>query len=289
MNYIFHLGLQFAIYALAAYSLNLVVGYTGLLSLSHAAFFGVGAYTTALLTKTTMIGFPFSLLTGFLVAMVLSLLISVPSLRLKGDYFVLASLGFQLIFSNVVNNWTAVTNGALGIGAISRPSLFPVAGDSIRALLVLTWTVSVVSVVVLFRISSSPFGLTLKALREDELVAQTLGKNVVALKVQTFAISAGFAAVAGGLFASYETFIDPTSCNLNESIFMMAIVLLGGSGNLKGPVVGTSVMIAMPEALRFLNVPTAIAPNVRQILYGSLIVLLMRFRPQGIAGEYRLD
>lgn len=127
----------------------------------------------------------------------------------------------------------------------------------------------------------------LKAIREDELSAISIGKNVRRFKILAFAISSGMAAIAGSLYASYVTYIDPTSFNLDESIFILSVVLVGGSGNLKGPIVGTLLMILLPEGLRFLGIPDNIAPNVRQMIYAFILILLMRFRPQGIAGEYR--
>ena len=137
------------------------------------------------------------------------------------------------------------------------------------------------------KLYSSPFGLVLKAIREDELSAISLGKNVKKFKILAFAISSGMAAIAGALYATYVTYIDPTSFTLEESIFILSIVLVGGSGNLRGPVIGTLLMILLPEGLRFLGIPDSLAPNIRQIIYALVLIILMRFRPQGLAGEYR--
>ena len=290
MNYVLHLLIQLAIFTLAAYALNVVVGYTGLLSLSHATFFGVGAYAVALLATTgTISAFPAQLFVGVLAAMLFSTMIAGPALRLKEDYFVLATLGVQLVFTSVVQNWSTLTNGPLGIRAIPRPTLVTAAGGTVAMFLIVAALVVFVSMVALFRILNSPFGLALKAVREDELSAQALGKDVKTLKIQALVLSAVFASVAGSLYASYVTFVDPSSCNLDMSIFMVAMVVLGGSGNLKGPVIGAAAMIALPELLRFLSVPSSIAANLRQIIYGAALVVVMRYRPQGIAGEYRFE
>ena len=142
---------------------------------------------------------------------------------------------------------------------------------------------------ILYRLSFSPFGRVLKAIREDELATLALGKRVSIFKIWSFVIASGIAATAGSLYAGYITYIDPTSFTLDESIFILAIVLVGGSGNLRGPIIGTIFMIALPEILGFLGIPDAIAHNARQMIYGALLILLMRYRSQGIAGEYKLS
>jgi branched-chain amino acid transport system permease protein len=138
----------------------------------------------------------------------------------------------------------------------------------------------------MYLLTNSPFGRVLKAIRDDELAASALGKNPNVQKVIAFAISAGFAAVAGSLFAGYMRYIDPTSFTLTESIFILSIIIMGGTGNILGPLLGTILMIVLPEVLRFLYVPETIAPNVRQVIYGFLIIIIMRYRPGGIVGEY---
>ncbi|HDD64796.1 MAG TPA: branched-chain amino acid ABC transporter permease, partial [Firmicutes bacterium] len=139
------------------------------------------------------------------------------------------------------------------------------------------------------RLYNSPFGRVLKAIREDEIVASALGKDIPAIKIWAFVISAGIAAISGALYAGYVTYIDPTSFTLDESIFIISVVIIGGTGNLKGPLVGTLFMIILPEILRFLGLPDTVAPNVRQIIFGLALIILMKYRPQGIAGEYRFE
>ena len=134
-----------------------------------------------------------------------------------------------------------------------------------------------------------PFGRVLKAIREDEIAAEALGKNITNFKVAAFAIAAGVAAISGALYAGYITYIDPTSFNLEESIFILSVVIIGGTGNLKGSVVGAISLVILPEALRFLGMPDTVAPNVQQMIYGGLLVGLMFFRPQGIVGEYQFE
>jgi branched-chain amino acid transport system permease protein len=148
---------------------------------------------------------------------------------------------------------------------------------------------AVLSFWLLCRLVRAPFGRVLRAIREDEVFTQSLGKSVTGFKVKAFVIGAALAAVAGSLYAIYITFIDPTSFTVQESIFMLAIVIVGGAGNLWGSVIGAVVLVSLPELLRFVGLPSAIAANVRQILYGGLLVVMMLWRPQGLLGEYRFD
>ena len=289
MNYLLYILILISIYSILALSLNLLVGYTGLLSLCQGAFYGIGAYASTLLMLKANLGFLPSLLLAMLTTAILSLTISVPSLRLKGDYFVLASLGFQMISFAVLYNWTALTEGPSGISGIPRPTLFGLHINTPGSYLIFSGLTALICASLLYVIMASPFGRVLKAIREDEIATIALGKNVVRFKITAFAIAAAFAAVAGSLFAGYMRFIDPTSFTLTESVFILSIIIIGGTGNIWGPLVGTVLMIALPEALRFLAIPDTIAANVRQIIYGALIVVIMRYRPRGLWGEYKFE
>lgn len=289
MNYLFHILIMICIYIILTLSLNLVVGYAGLLSLCHAAFYGMGAYTTALLMVKAGINFFPAVIAGIILAVIVSLIVSVPSLRLKGDYFVLAGLGFQIIIFSILYNWIGLTRGPYGIPGIPRPNIFRFEIDSIPTFFALAMIIGLLVIFLTRILYNSPFGLVLKSIREDEMVALALGRNTTLFKTMAFTISAGIAAIAGSLYATYVTYIDPTSFTIDESIFIIAIVLVGGSGNLRGPIIGTVFMIILPELLRFLGIPDTIAPNIRQMIYGAVLILLMRKRPQGIAGEYRME
>ena len=288
MNYLLHLLIMISIYTILSLSLNLPVGFAGLLSLAQAAFYGIGAYVSTLFMMQA--GFSFTGAVGVAVVFsaLLSLLVSYPSTRLKGDYFVLASLAFQIIVYTILYNWVDLTRGPYGIPGIPRPRIWGVSFDTNYKFLLLSGVIALTFSVIAWRLYNSPFGLVLKAIREDELSTISIGKNVRKFKILAFAISSGFAAVAGALYATYVTYIDPTSFNLDESIFILSVVLVGGSGNLRGPIVGAFLMILLPEALRFLGIPDSIAPNVRQIVYALILLGLMRFRPQGVAGEFNL-
>lgn len=287
MNYILHILIMISIYSILSLSLNLPVGYTGLLSLAQAAFYGIGAYAATLLLMKAGINFFVALAIAVILSAAFSLLVSYPSIRLKGDYFILASLSFQIIIFTILYNWIDLTRGPYGIPGIPRPEILGIKFDDLYKFLALSGGIAFGIFLVTKKLYSSSFGLVLKAIREDELSAISLGKNVKKFKVLAFAISSGIAAIAGALYAVYVTYIDPTSFTLEESIFILSIVLVGGSGNLRGPVIGTLLMILLPEGLRFLGIPDSLAPNVRQIIYSLVLILLMRFRPQGLAGEYR--
>lgn len=277
------------IYAILALSLNLLVGYTGLLSLCHAAFYGIGAYISTLLMMELGLGFLPSLILAIAGSVLLSFIISVPSLRLKGDYFVLASLGFQIIVFTILYNWVDLTRGPYGIPGIPQPKLLGIEINSIAAYFLFSGIIALICAGLLYLIGNSPFGRALKTIREDELAAAALGKDIPRFKVKAFAIAAGFAAVPGVLFAGYMRYIDPTSFTLMESVFILSIIIIGGTGNISGPLIGAVLMIFLPEALRFVGMPDSIAANMRQIIYGILIILIMRYQPQGLSGEYRFE
>jgi branched-chain amino acid transport system permease protein len=289
MNYVCHMLVMISIYAMLGGSLNLVAGYTGLPSMCHAAFYGLGAYSTTLLMMSAGLGFFSALGVALIVTALLSIAIALPALRLKGDYFVLATLGFQIIVVALFYNLTNFTGGPNGIPGIPIPRLFGFEFDSVFRYLVLSSVVSATGLFVLWLLINSPFGRLLRAIREDEVASASLGKNVPRVQSLAFAISAAMAAVPGALFAGYIRYIDPTTFTVMESIFILSIVVIGGAGSFWGPVVGAAFMVILPEALRFLELPLAAAANVRQITYGLLLVILMRFRPQGLLGEYKFE
>jgi branched-chain amino acid transport system permease protein len=287
LEYVFHIVVIASIYTVLAVSLDLVAGHTGMLSLAHAAFYGIGAYITALLAVT--IGTPFyaGIPVGMAVAGTASILVSVPGARLRGDYFAIATLGFQVIVWSLFNNWVSVTRGPLGIPGIPQMRLFGWTFASPISFAVLTCVIAIVSYALVTRIVSSPFGRVLRAIREDEDFVLSLGRNPVYFKVVTFAFSAALAAAAGGLYAYYVTFIDPTSFTVMESILILSMVIIGGAGSRWGPLVGAVILVAFPEVLRFVGLPSSVAASLRQIFYGSMLIGMMMFRPNGLMGHYK--
>jgi len=289
MNYLLHIAVMINIYIILSLSLNLIVGMGGMMSLCHAAFYGIGAYIGTLV----MVNWGWSFFPAMILAIfgtsLMSLAISIPSLRLKGDYFVLGSLGFQSIVFIILYNWIDVTRGPYGISGIPTPSVF---GFEIRGLpvwFVFSTLIMLACVVLIAFIMDSPFGRALKSIRDDEIAAGSLGKNVSWFKIRTFALAAGFAAVSGMLFSGYMRYIDPTSFTIMESVFILSIIIIGGPGNLQGPIFGAIVLVVLPELLRFLGMPDAVAANMRQVIYGLAMILLIRWRPQGLLGEYKFS
>jgi branched-chain amino acid transport system permease protein len=286
MDYLFHILVVICIYIILSSSLDLLMGHAGLLSVSQAAFYGIGAYTYALLSIYYKLPFLSCVLVSIFLAAIVSLLVSLPSMRLHGDYFVIATFGFQIILFNVLNNWVGLTRGSQGIASIPRPTFLGWSISSTSAMALLAFVFTTLSYISIRVLVLSPFGRVLHAIREDEIFAQSLGKHTLLFKVKAFAISAGLAAVAGSLYASYITYIDPSSFQILESVLLASMVIIGGAGSLWGPVAGAVLLVILPEILRFLGLPNAIAANMRQIIYGLLIVILMLYRPQGLLGRY---
>ncbi len=221
-------------------------------------------------------------------AVILGAIVGIPSLRIKDDYFVIATFAFQIITFSILNNLVDFTGGPLGLPGIPQPVIFGIEISSHISYLILSGILAVIAYWFCKRVVQSPIGRILKALREDEVLTQSAGKNVTFYKVQIFMISAGVASVAGVLYATYITYIDPTSFTVMESILIISMVIIGGTGSLKGSVIGAVVLVALPELLRFVGMPNSIAANVRQILYGAALVGFMLWRPKGLIGEYEI-
>ena len=283
MGYFEHILILICIYIVLAVSLNLIIGFVGLLNLGHAAFFGIGAYTSALLT---LAGIPFiiAFISSFILAGLFGLLVSIPCIRLRGDYLAIATLGFGEIIRAILKNWVSLTRGPLGIPGIPKASIGIVFNTQIK-FLIFAIVIALLTIFIIKRIVHSPFGRVLRAIREDEIAAQSLGKNVNKYKIIAVVIGAAFAGIAGSLYAHYITFIDPTTFTLTETILILLMVVLGGMGSILGSVIGAAVLIILPEPLRFLQLPSSIVAAVRQMLYALILILLMIFKPDGFFGE----
>jgi branched-chain amino acid transport system permease protein len=288
MEYLIHLAILFAIYAILGVSLNLLVGYAGLLSVTHAAFYGVGAYTTAICLTKSGVGFFSSLLLGIAITVVVSFLIGVVLSKFKGDYYALGAFGFNAIIFAIFLNWQNLTRGSLGIPGISRPELFGINFANNFNFMVLALISLVLMYFTSYFVVNSSFGRVLKGIREDETTIAIFGYNTLYFKLVIFVISAAMAAVAGSLFASYITFIDSSSFQMTESMFILVIIILGGLANLRGSILGALFLILLPEMLRFVGFPSDIEAQMRQVVYGIILILLMLYRPQGLIGEYKL-
>jgi len=283
-----HLGILFAIYSILGLSLNLLVGYTGLLSVTHAAFYGIGAYTTAILMTKIDMNFFISIIVGVIVTIAVSLFIGMVLSKFKGDYYALVTLGFNTIIYSIFLNWQSLTRGSLGIPGITKPELFGINFANTANFFILAIIIFVLIYFISRYIANSSFGRVLKAIREDETAIAVFGYNTANFKLAIFVITAMLAAIAGSLFASYITFVDPSSFQIMESTFILAIIILGGLANLRGSILGALFLILLPEILRFIGFPPHIAAQMRQVVYGLILILLMLYRPQGLKGEYKL-
>ncbi|MCG2698124.1 branched-chain amino acid ABC transporter permease [Candidatus Parcubacteria bacterium] len=286
--YFIHLLILIGIYLILAVSLQLTIGFSGLLNLGHIAFYAIGAYASALLA---LAGWPWIVcfLSAGITAMLFGFVLALPSNKLKGDYLALATLGFSFVVYAVLLNWTSLTRGPLGLPGIPKPEIFNIDFSSNASFLVLTAIIALISYLIIKRITASPFGRAMQAARDDELAARVLGKNTFKIKSISLAVSAFFAGLAGSLYASYITFIDPSSFTIMQLIPVLCIVIIGGLASLKGTVIACVILVLLPEPLRFIGFPSSIIGPARQIIYALILLLILIFRPKGFFGKVELE
>ena len=250
--------------------------------MAHAGFYGIGAYTTAILSTQFGVSFWLSIPLAMLISGAIAIIVSLIALRTVEDYFIICTLGIQVILFSIMNNWMDLTRGPLGIPGIPSISLFSFNFESKISFLFLSLFFVVIVWLLLRNISKSGFGKTLIAISEDEIYSQSIGKNVYLSKTISFTLSAMFAAIPGALYAHYISYIDPTSFTVAESIFILSIVIIGGLSNLTGSFLAATFLVLLPEALRFVGMPESIAANMRQIIYGLILVLVMMTGKNGV-------
>ncbi len=275
-----------SIFAILAASLDLLIGFTGLFTIAQAAVFGVGAYGSALTAQWLGVGFWGGLVAGALLGAAISFVIALPALRVTGDYLILASFAVQVVLYGLFLNLD-ITGGPSGVRRIPRPEAFGFVLQTPGEYLPLYAGIALVLVLFAWRLVRSPFGLMMAVIREDELLAEALGKRVAITKVKVFVISGILAGIAGSLYAHYFAFVDPDSFSVDISIFILSMVLVGGMGTLWGPILGAVLLIAVPELLRFLPFEAGILGPLRQVVYGAILVAFCFLRPSGIVGTGR--
>ena len=288
MEYLINLAILFCIYGTLALSLNMVVGMAGLLSLAQAAFYGIGAYAAAIGMTELGLGFFSTLLLGILANGILAFVVGKILSRFQGDYYAIVSAGLSVIVFSVLLNWKDLTNGPLGIFGIPKPEIGSFRLVSNFSYLVLCLAAVALSCGIYVLFDRSSFGRTLKALREDEQLTRLQGYNTKHFKSIVFVVSAMMSGIAGAMFASYISFIDPSTFQLKEGIFLFTIIIVGGLSSAKGSIAGALILISLPEVLRFIGLPYETAAQLQQIIYGALLVLMMILRPQGLFGKYRM-
>ena len=288
MPYIVHLLVLVSIYVILAVSLDFALGHTGLMNMGPIAFFGIGAYTSVLLNMAG-VPYPLALLAAGILAGFFGWLLVLATKNLKGDYLALATLGFNFVIYSVLLNWTSLTRGPLGIPGIPKPNIFGWVVKSNLEYLVFAVVMSVLCVYVMKKLTESPFGRLLHATRDDEVGLRVLGKDTSKLKYKAMMISAFFAGIAGSLFAHYITYIDPSSFTLTEIILVFTIVIVGGIASIKGNIVSTFVILLIPEALRFVSMPSSILGPMRQIIYALILLGILLYKPRGLFGRVDLE
>lgn len=288
MDLILHLAIVISIFSVLTVSLNYVAGYTGILSLSHATFYGVGAYSTAILTTQQGWNFFPSILAGMLLTAVVAFLASIPILKLKDDALVLVSFGFALIGFEVMLNWSSLTKGPLGIKGIQAPSLFGFSFFQKPLFLALILLVLLLTYLFFRHIVRTPYGTIIKGIRENPIVASVNGHTVIGYQRSVFVLAAVFAAVAGSFTAANLAFIEPKLFELMPSMLLLIMIIVGGMGSFKGSVLGAFLLILIPELLRYVGLPSDFLAEAQQIIYGLILVAMMFLRPQGLVGEYKI-
>lgn len=264
------------LYALLALSLNLVLGEAGLYDMGHAAFFAVGAYTTAILT--TRLGLPLlaTLPAAAVAAGLFAALVALPVLRLRGDYLLIVTVGLgEIVRIALVNDVGGWTGGANGIFGIPRPVLFGTKLKTPEQLFWLIWGAVGLTVLVFRRLSASRFGRQLRALAEDEVAAEGSGVDTARARLTAFVLGSAWAGMAGTLFAAKMTVVSPESFGFWESVLVFAMVLLGGAGSIPGVLLGAFLVAGLPELFRGLA-------GARMLVFGLALMVMMVFRPQGL-------
>lgn len=286
--YFVHLLSLIGIYLILALSLQLSVGYTGLLNLGHIAFYAIGAYVSALLAIAGF-HFWFYILMAGLVPMIFGYILSLPTNRLKGDYLALITMGFSFIVYAVLMNWTNLTHGSLGLSGIPRPMFFNIDFTDNNSFLIVIFIIAIITYLIIKKITASPFGKVLEATRDDELAARVLGKNTAKAKSTSLMTAAFFAGIAGSLFATYLTFINPSSFGFAEIMPFLVIIMIGGLGSLEGTILATFVVVLLPEPLRFIGLPSSLIGPGRQAIYALLLLFILVYQPKGFYGKVKVE
>ena len=268
------------IYAILALGLNIVVGLAGLLDLGYIAFYAIGAYSYGILN--TEFGIPFwpALLIGGLLAAFAGMFLGMITLRLRGDYLAIVTLGFLMIVHLILNNWDSLTHGPNGILGISSPSIGKFVFSEPIHFYYLILAISILAIFIINRINNSRIGRAWIAIREDEIAASAMGINVTAMKILAITLGASWAGVAGVFFAGRYSFISPESFTFLETVIVLSMVVLGGMGSIPGVILGAALLIILPEVLRGFQ-------DYRMLVFGGAMVLMMVFRPQGLIGNPR--
>jgi len=278
MEYLATILILVGINVMLAASFNLIIGKAGLASIAHPIFYALGAYTSGLLAIHTGLNAVAATLAGGAVAALFSLMMSLPSLRVAGDYLMITSIGFQLGLLQVIKN-LEFTGSQGGLSNIPTPVSGP---ERAFVFCVIALAAAAVTLAAIRWIVRGPYGRAINAMRDDELAFQALGRNATRIKIVIFAIGCGIAGIAGGLYAFYFQYVSPEQFEILASGTMLTMVVVGGMGSTWGPVVGALILVALPQAITFLNLPPSFMAPVQGMIFTLLVILFLFLRPQGL-------
>ena len=280
MEYVASLLVLVGLYVILASSFNLIIGFGGLISIAHPIFFALGAYTVGVLSTQFGLHPVLSVAAGFAISMAFSFMLSLPSLRISGDYLLITSIGFQLGLLEIIKNLDFV-GGASGLGGI--PNV--VQGNRNLVFAGIALTIALVVVLAIRALVRGPYGRAIQAMRDDELAFLALGRNAMNIKIAIFALGSGVAGIAGGLYAYYYQYVTPDQFQILQSAMILTMVVVGGMGSVLGPVVGAVLLLLLPEAITFLNLPSGIMGPLQGVIFTSLVILFLFLRPQGLVAS----
>jgi branched-chain amino acid transport system permease protein len=283
VDYLYSILVLAGIYLVLSSSFDLIIGYGGLISIAHPTFYAIGAYTAGLLAIAWHLPALPAVVAGGLLAMIVSMAMSLPAIRVAGDYLLIASIGFQLGLLQVIKN-VQFTGGDAGLSDIPPAITGPFRSQLFAAI---SLALGMAAVLLIGWIVRGPYGAIIMAMRDDELALQALGRNVTRIKVVIFALGSGLAGLAGGVYAFYYQYLSPSQFDVLQSAAILTMVVIGGMGTAWGPVVGTFLLLGLPQAITFLHLPPSIMAPFQGILFCLLVLLFIQLRPQGIIAARR--
>jgi len=287
-GYVTSMLILIAIWTIMCFSMNLIFGYTGQLSLGHAAFLGIGAYTFGLITVKLHVGFWPAFVIAIVFTGLVAFLVGIPALKLRGPYFILVTLGFAVIVGVIVLGWIDLTGGANGLSGIPRPNPIPLPGggklrfDSLLSIYYFILFFVVLIGLFCHRLVRSLVGKRFIAISYNENLTESLGINTMSQKLLSFTISAILAGIAGVLYATYNVVISPEVTHFARGMDVVAYLIVGGAGTMAGPIVGTLVLMTVPEVLQIL-------PYLKTLINGIILMLFIIFLPRGIIGWFNTN
>ncbi len=276
--YYYSISITALIWVILAVSMNFITGTTGLLTLGHGAFYGIGAYAAALLSTRLELSFMLTLPLAGLAAAIVGVAVAMPTMRLVFIYFAVATLAIGEIIHVTLLNWVGFTRGPMGIDGVLPMDIFGIELESNLSIYMMTALITTISIYIFYRLTHSYYGNALRSCREDDQCAEAMGINVIKLKIQVFAISTFFAGVAGAVWAHTSGYISPDNFKFSESILVLAMVVVGGLGSVPGAIIGSLLLILLPELARDIG-------DWRQMAVGLVMFFSILFLPKGIFGE----